>query len=89
MLNLVWDEQFLKSLKKWKIKHPDLFTRLQDKLTLFCEEPFHVSLHTHKLSGILLGSWALSINYEYRLVFKFIDDQNALLIDIGTHDEVY
>jgi len=89
MLNLIWDDSFLRILKKWKKRHPDLFKRLQDKLTLFCKEPFHVSLRTHKLSGILLGGWALSISYEYRLVFKFIDDKNVLLIDIGTHDEVY
>jgi mRNA-degrading endonuclease YafQ of YafQ-DinJ toxin-antitoxin module len=31
----------------------------------------------------------LLITFEYRLVFKFIVENKVLLIDIGTHDEVY
>ncbi len=35
--------------------------------------------------------WAMRINYEHRLVFKFIDKEKKklLLIDLGTHREVY
>jgi addiction module RelE/StbE family toxin len=89
IIEILWDEPFLKILTKWKKKHPDLISKLEDKLTLFSSEPFHLSLKTHTLSGNLKDYWALSITYEYRLVFKFIDENKALLIDIGTHDEVY
>ena len=89
MLELVWDKPFLKILKKWKKKHPDLTEKLTMKLTLLAKDSFHPSLKTHRLSGNLAGYWAFSINYEYRLVFKFISDNKVLLIDIGTHDEVY
>jgi mRNA-degrading endonuclease YafQ of YafQ-DinJ toxin-antitoxin module len=41
------------------------------------------------LSGNLDGCFALSITYEYRLVFKFVSEDRVLLLDIGTHDDVY
>jgi addiction module RelE/StbE family toxin len=89
MINIVWDEPFLKILKKWKKKHPDLIAKFENKLTLFCSEPFHSSLKTYRLSGNLKGYLAFSITYEYRLIFKFMAENKVLLLDIGTHDEVY
>lgn len=89
MIELISDEPFLRTLKKWRKKHPDLVERFQEKISLFTKEPFHPSLKTHSLSGSLEGYWALSITYEYRLVFKFVSENQVLLIDIGTHDEVY
>jgi addiction module RelE/StbE family toxin len=89
MIEIIWDEPFLRILKKWRKKHPDLSERFQQKVSLFIEEPFHPSLRTHGLSGNLEGCFALSITYEYRLVFKFISDDRVLLLDIGSHDDVY
>jgi addiction module RelE/StbE family toxin len=89
MIELVLDEPFLRILKKWRKKHPEIMERFQQKLTLFSNDPFHPSLRTHSLSGNLDGYWAISITYEHRLVFKFVSDTKALLIDLGTHDEVY
>jgi mRNA-degrading endonuclease RelE of RelBE toxin-antitoxin system len=42
-----------------------------------------------KLGGKLAGQWAFSIDEDYRVLFEFIDSDSVLLIDIGTHDEVY
>lgn len=51
-------------------------------------------LRTHKLKGELAGAWSCTVDYDCRLVFKFVQNQDTgeeeiLLIDIGTHDEVY
>ena len=89
MIELIWDKPFIRMLKKWQKKHPELNARFQERLQLFCEQPFHPSLKTHSLSGNLEGLFAFSITFEYRLVFKFIDENKVLLISIGTHDEVY
>ena len=89
MLELVWDEAFKKALKKWNKKHPDLVERFTERLNLFTQEPYHPSLKTHQLSGTLKEYWALSVTYDYRLVFKFLAENKVLLIDLGTHDEVY
>ena len=89
MIELILDEPFFRILKKWRKKHPELVDRFQQKLILFTNEPFHPSLRTHSLSGNLAGYWSISINYEQRLVFKFLSDTKVLLIDLGTHNEVY
>ncbi len=91
MIELIWDEKFKRIFKKWSQKHPDLKEQFKDKIELLVSDPFHQILKTHRLSGILKGSWAIRINYEHRLVFKFVDKEKTkiLLIDIGTHREVY
>lgn len=49
-------------------------------------------LHTHKLKGDLAGSWACIVDFEYRIVFEFINDpeteEDMLLLEaVGTHEE--
>lgn len=33
--------------------------------------------------------WSFSIAYDCRVIFQFIQESKAFLIDIGTHDDVY
>ncbi|MBS4028420.1 MAG: type II toxin-antitoxin system mRNA interferase toxin, RelE/StbE family [Ignavibacteriales bacterium] len=91
MIELVWDQQFKRSYKTWTKKHPELISTLKDRFDVFAENPFHPILKTHSLSGVLEGKWSFRITYEYRILFKFIDKQRqrVLLIDIGSHEEVY
>ncbi len=63
MIELVWDKKFIKILKKWKKKHPDLIDRYEERLTLFVKTPFEPILKTHGLSGNLEGYWSFSITY--------------------------
>lgn len=60
-----------------------------EKLFLFSLNPFDPKLDTHKLKGNLAPLWPFSIQYNLRIVFGFEDDNTALLVDIGTHDQVY
>jgi len=64
MIELIWDESFTRTLKKWRKKHPELVDRFQQKLELFKNEPFHPSLKIHSLVGNLADSFAISINYS-------------------------
>jgi mRNA interferase YafQ len=53
-------------------------------------EPFAPALGTHKLKGELRGYWSCSAGYDLRIVFEWLQDKDLiLLVDIGTHDEVY
>jgi len=54
----------------------------------FRQNPFDRRLRTHKLKGELLGVWAYSINREYRVLFRFLNGDEVIYYDIGTH-EVY
>ena len=89
MIEIVWDDRFVKSLKKWIKKHPDVKDGFEKILSLLVENPFHPSLKTHSLTGNLKGYWAFSITYEYRIMFRFLSEDKVLLVDIGAHDEVY
>ncbi len=53
-----------------------------------------VILRTHKLIGDLSDIWSCSVDYSYRLLFEFAknpksDLDSILLLNIGSHDEVY
>ncbi len=89
MIQLTWNKNFEKALKKYIKKHPELESRIQEKLRLFVEEPYSAELRNHGLSGKLNDLRAIVIDYDCRLVFKFIDEETALLVNIGSHDEVY
>jgi addiction module RelE/StbE family toxin len=90
MINLVWDSTFKRSYKKRISGDPILQKKFWDAVNLFSHNPLDTRLKTHKLTGKLSGLWAFSVAYDCRVVFKFYDNnKSALLIDIGTHDEVY
>jgi mRNA interferase YafQ len=49
---------------------------------------------SHKLSGNLEGLWSCTVAYDCRIIFSFSEDEEyleviILLIDIGSHDQVY
>jgi addiction module RelE/StbE family toxin len=88
-IEVIWDEPFKRIYRKKIKKRPDLKSSFWKKLELFVEDPFHSSLRTHKLSGRLNDLWAITIDYEVRLVFEFIDEEHIVLVDFGGHDEVY
>ncbi len=56
------------------------------KDNLFRAYPFHPQLRCHKLKGELEGFWSYSVNYSYRVLFRFITNKEVLYYDIGTHD---
>ncbi len=53
-------------------------------MELFSRNPFQPRLRTHKLSGKLV-----SVAYNCRVVFKFLNGNEVVLIDVGGHEEVY
>lgn len=72
----------------------ELQARIEERLTLLAVDPFDPQLQTHKLKGKLAGAWACSVEYDCRIVFNFVrnlesGEEEILLMDIGTHDEVY
>jgi len=64
------------------------------KLDLLALDVFDPQLKTHKLHDQLESLWACSVEYDCRIVFTFEPDPESIedmivLIDIGSHDEVY
>jgi addiction module RelE/StbE family toxin len=89
MTELIWDKGFKKTYKK-KIKYDQgLKSKFWDAMNLFSEHPFNRNLKTHKLSGRLSDDWAFSVDYDCRVIFRFLAEDKVLLVGIGSHDEVY
>jgi len=64
--------------------------RVEAALTLFMDQPFHPALRNHALSGKLRGLRAISAGYDLRIVFEEEGGHaRVLLLNTGTHDEVY
>jgi len=89
MIEIIWDKKFEKKLFKFIKKRPLLKNKIKEKLSLFTNEPYSPKLKNHKLSGRLKDLNAISIDYDCRIIFKIINEEKVLLIDIGTHKEVY
>ncbi len=88
-IEIGFSSSFRRAFKKKIISNKELETLFWKKIGVLCNNPYDLSLKTHKLSGDLEGLWSISINYEIRVIFKFIGKNKVLLIDIGTHEEVY
>jgi mRNA interferase YafQ len=90
VINLNWDSNFKNSYKKRIRNRPILKNKFWDALEIFSHNPFDSRLATHKLTGKLDGFWSFSVDDNCRVIFKFYDkDKTVLLIDIGSHKEVY
>lgn len=89
MIEFIWDNKFKRNYKKLTKYDSSLKSLVYTKLEKFSQEPFDPSLKTHKLSGNLNHYWSLSITYDIRIIFRFINKNSVLLIDIGKHDNVY
>ena len=91
---LVLSPKFKRAFRKFVRRDARLQKRVEDTLMQMQEDVFAASLGTHRLSGPLEGLRACSCGYDCRIVFS--TERNPagggeviVLLDIGTHDEVY
>jgi mRNA-degrading endonuclease YafQ of YafQ-DinJ toxin-antitoxin module len=90
---LVLSNTFKKAYQKFTGKNRSLQFSIDNTLLKLQEDAYNPLLRTHKLSGKLAAYLACSCGYDCRIVFsieKYQDQtEYLLLIDIGTHDDVY
>ena len=94
MKAVTFASSFKRAYKSLVRKRPDLKPKIDIILRTLATTPFEPTLQTHKLKGQLAGAWACKVEYDCRIVFDFVDnletgEEEILLIDIGSHDEVY
>ncbi|MEK9173585.1 MAG: type II toxin-antitoxin system mRNA interferase toxin, RelE/StbE family [Patescibacteria group bacterium] len=74
---------FRKSFRKL---HSRIQEKAAEKISIFEQNPFDPRLDTHELHGKDRDIWSFSITGSYRIKFIFLDSNNVLFIEIGTHD---
>ncbi len=90
MYTLVWTSHFTREAKKFAKSHPELKKKLAVVLRDLEKDPFQPHLKCHHLEGKLKGMQAVSITDDYRITLTMvITKKEILLLDIGSHDEVY
>ncbi len=94
MMKIVWSNGFRRAFKKIVRKNPQLKDQIIEVLVLLADDPFTPSLRSHRLGGRLAGLWSCSVAYDCRIIFSLSEDEEILemfilLINIGSHDEVY
>jgi mRNA-degrading endonuclease YafQ of YafQ-DinJ toxin-antitoxin module len=81
---------FDRRARKFLSRHPGLRSRFAETLTQLATDPFYPALRLHALGGKLDGLHAVSLTYSYRITLSLqISENEILLVDIGSHDEVY
>jgi addiction module RelE/StbE family toxin len=91
---LAWGSSFRRAFRRRTRNNSALQERIFQVLARLAEEPFEPVLRTHKLRGQLEGLWSCWVEYDCRIVFAFEPDPDSdqemiVLIDLGTHAEVY
>lgn len=89
---LVRSTAFVRAARRAVRKDPQLAPQLSRTINRLSDDVFHPLLRSHKLKGALRGKWAATVNYDLRIVFRFVEHQGEeaiLLLTLGSHDEVY
>ena len=90
MYMLVWTARFTRSAERFVRRHPELRAKFAGILRDLTSDPFQPHLKYHPLGGKLKGVQAVSITYDYRITLTLeVSDKEIILLDIGSHDEVY
>jgi mRNA-degrading endonuclease YafQ of YafQ-DinJ toxin-antitoxin module len=82
MVKVLYSPKFKKAFRKVPVKIQVL---VANKEQIFKKDPFYPTFKTHPLKGQLKGLFSFSINYQYRVLFRFREDKSVIFMNIGTH----
>lgn len=90
MFSLVTTASFDRRLSRFRRLHPDLRGRLARLLKDLEADPLQPHLRLQGLQGELAGLYAVRPTRSYRVVLAIrAQEREIVLLDIGTHDQVY
>lgn len=86
MLGIRYHKNFKKSYGKLPLKIQKV---ADDRLLLFARHPFAELLHNHPLKGKYIGCRSINVTGDYRILHSDESEYEVLLLDIGTHSQLY
>ena len=94
MNKIVISNKFKRAFRKFTRRNPKLQNKIEEIITKLSEDVFDPTLGTHKLEGKLAELLSCSCGYDCRIIFAIETNKETaetliVLLDIGTHDEVY
>lgn len=88
-MNVHYSRQFIKNYKKRVSNNPKLKKQFSERVKLFINDPNNPLLRDHNLVGAMTEYRSFSITGDIRLIYSDENDGSILLIDVGTHAQVY
>ena len=88
-MKITLHRSYTKTFVKRVSSSPKLTQKVTSKIQLFQSNPHDSILKDHALSGAKSGLRSFWITGDYRIVYKLLSKNEAILIDIGTHNQVY
>jgi addiction module RelE/StbE family toxin len=80
---IYYSKKFFKTLSKLP---KDVFKNAVKKEKIFKNNPLHPSLRLHELHGNCKKLWSISVNKNYRIIFKRKKNGDIIFVSIGVHD---
>jgi len=88
--SLIWTDTFERTARKFLRRHPELAGVFEDVLLQLESDPHAPKLRLHPLKGKHKDKQAVSLTYSYRIVLILrLTPDEIILLDVGSHDEVY
>lgn len=84
-LRVIASTRFMRNARK--LREPQA-SMLRAALRRFAVDPQDPLLRTHKLKGELDVYWAFTVDNDLRVLFRWEGDE-AFLVNLGSHDQVY
>jgi len=80
---------FKKAYKKHIAGNKKLAIKTEERLLLFQKDPTNPILKDHRLKGSKNKFRAISITGDIRIIYLQVSKDHIILVDIGTHNQVY
>ena len=87
-MKIHYHKNFIKSYKRRILHNVLLDKKFQERLKLFINDQTNSTLRDHALKGKKSNCRAFSITGDIRVIYEEAGD-GVLLLNIGTHNQVY
>jgi mRNA-degrading endonuclease YafQ of YafQ-DinJ toxin-antitoxin module len=83
---LEYSQSYLLKFRKLSKEDQNL---TKETISFFTESMHHPNLRTHGLRREEYKIRSITVHGDLRILLRVRDDESILLIDVGSHDEVY
>ncbi len=87
-MRIKYSARFLRHYRQRIKPYPELQAALKEAVDNLFHNNLDLLTHNHPLLGSMQGLAAFSLNTDYRVIYKSLKD-GYLLLDVGTHRQVY
>jgi mRNA-degrading endonuclease YafQ of YafQ-DinJ toxin-antitoxin module len=81
-MEIYYASSFTRASKKLSA---DIKAKADSAIEIFKNNPDDMRLRVHKLHGRFCNYWAFSVDFRYRIIFRYGQTDEVILMSIGDH----